>query len=470
MEFPSLQASVGIFLLLTACGNLALGRTVPLAEVVQATVAHYPGIKHAETGVGVFQAREKTTAGYLLPSLNIQNQTDAGTVNAGYGGYFPLGLVPSVTGGNTKTANTDLTTGNLSIAYLQWEFFDFGYKHSLKAAAAAGTSVARAQLEAETYNAVQNSVLTYFDWMAAEKIAGIRSEDVERLTSVLVSVRSLVMNGLRPGVDTSVAAALLSEAEISKFRSEADVRICVAKLMEYTGLRLDGEEPDTLLHFDGNPNFDRGESADSVPTAHPLLQVFNASAAASRQEYRTKLLKTLPKFCLNGAYWYRFSGLSASGFPANADAGSLSLSMPYQSFDYMVGISATFDLFDIRHYRDLRTESEKVADERRAEIAEEENALNSLLHQVDAQKDAARKIAMELPIDLGAAQLAYSRQQALYAAGLGTLTDVKEAEANLLQAQTQAAANTADLLKLGYVHAALTGYGDVYLQRLNPKK
>ena len=460
---------MGIFLLVLP--GVACAKTVTLGEVVQSTLDHYPVIRHSEAGLSVFQAREHTTAGYLLPSLTVQNQTDAGTVNAGYGGYFPLGVVPSITGGNTKSANSDLNTGNLSIAYLQWEFFDFGYKQSIKAAAAAGTSLARAQLEAEKYNAVQNAALTYFDWMAAVKISTILSDDVARLASVLVSVRSLVLNGLRPGVDTSEAAALLSEAKISKIRSEADVRICEAKLTEFTGLPLQGELPDTmLLYSEGNPNIDGKEPIDSVQFGHPLLQVFNASVEASKQTYRARLLKTLPKLGLSGAYWYRFSGLSASGFPANVDAGGLSLSMPYGSFNYMVGISATFDLFDIRHHRDLITESEKVADEQRAAIAGEVNTMNSLLHQVDARRDAAQKIALELPVGLLAARQAYGRQQALYKAGLGTLTDVREAEANLLRAETQAAANKADLLKLGYVHAALIGNGDAFLQRLNPKK
>ena len=76
------------------------GQSVNLYELVGFADKNYPLLQQRQAEIAYSQLHEHTVRSAALPTVAVQEQPDYGTVNSVAGAYFPLGLVPSLSGGN----------------------------------------------------------------------------------------------------------------------------------------------------------------------------------------------------------------------------------------------------------------------------------------------------------------------------------------------------------------------------------
>ena len=128
--------STGITLLYICIGWKTHAQVLSLKEAVTLALHNYPSIKAREAQVRSGMATVIETKDRRLPALNLFEQVDAGTSNNLGAAYFSGGIVPSVSGVSARPENMGtVSTGNIGVAYLQWQASNFGgYKAGVREA------------------------------------------------------------------------------------------------------------------------------------------------------------------------------------------------------------------------------------------------------------------------------------------------------------------------------------------------
>lgn len=434
----------------------AQSHTLNLSDAVQRSLDNYPLIKQRQNEVAAGNAHIRSVNGNRLPSLLVQEQLDMGTANALEGAYFPLGIVPSVSG-TAGATHYSPNTGNLDIAKLQWDFFNFGYYNAQYQEATAQLAVSKANLENEKYTLINGIVALYLDWGKKYRLLQIEQDNVQRAKVMLVSIRAVVLNGLKPGVDSTIAQAGYADARISYLQAQDGFNYDKIALQSYIGLS-DDIIPDTSFVI--ADLISPSDLTDTVYAAHPALMVYEQQYELQQAGSKVIGKKYLPKVGLQAAVWSRNSGISTKGvYP-----GSIADGMPYSSNNYLAGLTLSYNLFDLKHRHDQLAENKMYIAASLQALQTQKVNLDKMMLQVNSSYRTTIEKLKETPVQTNAARQAFQQQMALYKAGLNTLTEVTNAQYVLRQAEVNQINTSYDLLRLQYMHAALQGQAGIFLQ------
>ena len=237
-------------------------------------------------------------------------------------------------------------------------------------------------------------------------------------------------------------------------------------LGEYSGVKInENAVPDTNINLSGIlQHLFVLAHTDSINIAHPLLNVLEKQYELQIAENISASKKYLPHIGLNATYWLRSSGISPTGTFSDNIGINPGLAMPYSRYNYLVGLSATYNIFDLKHRHDIVAENKYKADAKQYAIKASASYLNSLLEQTNSALGITSNKLIEIPIQQASAQQAYEQQIALYKSGLNTLIDVTNAQFALLQAETNFVITQTELLQLLYMRASLNGASDLFLK------
>jgi outer membrane protein TolC len=454
---PHLRLAVALLLSITPFTGSA--QTLNLYDAVNKTVANYPLLQQRQAEVAAGRAHVTTVNGNRLPSLTLQDQLLAGTDNPVQGSYFSMGMVPS-TPGNYNTVNNNPYEGNLAISYLKWEFYTFGYYNAQQKEAKAQVGLSEANLNSDKYQITENIVSLYLDWLKKYRLLQIQNNNVQRAQVILTAIRATVISGLKPGVDSSTASAAYADARISYLQALDNYNYDRIAIGTYTGINSTNLVPDTFIIDPALQNPEEVKLADSVTSGHPLLDVYQKQYEQQLASNKTISRQYLPRFGLSGATWVRSSDIS----PTEVYPTSLSGSMPYSRYNYLFGLTLTYDLFNLKHRHDAAAENKLKADATLNAMQTQQLSLNTMLQQANSTYASTLEKLKEIPVQLNSAQQAYGQQLALYRAGLNTLIDLTNAQYVLLQAETSYVNMQDELLQLLYIRAGLGGQLDTFLQ------
>ena len=87
----------------------------------------------------------------------------------------------------------------------------------------------------------------YFQLLTDYTVVQIQNSNLTRVTSIKKAITSFVRNGMRAGVDTSVANAELSEARLNLMDAQEKYELSQLNLKYLTGLDTSLIFPDTSL-------------------------------------------------------------------------------------------------------------------------------------------------------------------------------------------------------------------------------
>lgn len=421
------------FLFVLFLHDVVQGQTLPLNKAISLTLANYPSIRAREAQVRSGMASVVETKDRRLPSLNLFEQVDAGTSNNLGAAYFSGGIVPSVSGVSARPENIGtVSTGNIGVAYMQWQATNFGgYKAGIREAYSR-LRIDSMDLQRERFYLSGIVLQSYLDLVRNYELSLIQLENLRRADTIRLAIRNYVVSGMRPGVDSSLAEAEYSKAQLNFLDIYNAYKQSKVQLSLLTGLDTAGIGPelnnDSLLLGALNSR----SYQDSARSRHPFLDYFHSIYENSQAREQLIRKSYMPKLYVLAAGWMKGSSINTDG-TLNKDLGT---GLGYSRYNYLFGLGITYDIFDIRRQKDRLNVQKYQTEVALHNYEEQEQSLKNADLQASVNLQTAVEKFGEIPIQLSAASDAYRQRLTQYNAGLSNIIDLTNALYVLNRAQT----------------------------------
>lgn len=423
-----LKSLVAIFFFIS-CTNLVFAQvtkrrnTFTLHDAIQAAVQNYPSLAVDVSRIKSAQYQLAVVRDNRLPNLVLLDQATYGTNNIVSGDYFTMGVIPSLTQGKDNPGNNTLVSGNIGMAYGNWQVYDFGANRALANATKSDINALKSALSLDQQDLELQVIKYYFQLLTDYNVVAIQNSNLQRVTSIKNSIAALVNSGIRPGVDTSVANAELSKARLNLLDAKELYKLSQINLKYLTGIDTSLIIPDTMLV----QKIDNGIQAIGIDNdttvknkGHPLIEYYtniynlnsNLNVSYRRQFY--------PQLSFTAAAWTRGSSITQDGvYQSEFTTGFYPV---YNN--YLFGLTLSYNLFNIKRSRDQLKRQEMLTNASYQELQLQNTILNNLISSSDVEVRTALDKLNEIPIQLDAANRAYLQQVALYQSGLSNVIDV----------------------------------------------
>jgi len=417
---------------------------IDLKQAIDSAIKNYPELNAKQFETESANAAVRDAKNQSLPSLKLGDEVDLGTANGLGGSYFSMGIIPSTSGGITAENNSSTFLGNIGVAYMEDELYNFGLNRARIASTKYFANISKADYGATSYSVQFQIAQLFFDMLKYRLLTNIQQKNIERYNVLCNYIKAYTGSGIKAGVDSSVANAEVSKAKIQYIQTLEIYNKLKAEFIYYTGIKNNNFEIDTGAYHLPDVLMNQLQltvSADSVSSSNPILVYYN-----SQWEYamsQEKLIKKsyLPKLYLVGSFWMRGSSISPiDGYE------DLSTGLNYSRYNYMGGLALTYNIFDMVHRRDKVATQYFHAEAIHEEVNQQKLLLNNQLQQADIAIQAVLDREREIPIQLRAAQNAFSQKSAQYNAGIANIAELTDASYLLYRAETDAVEIQSDLL------------------------
>ncbi len=325
-----------------------------------------------------------------------------------------------------------VSSGNIGVAYLQWQVTNFGGYRAQVKEAYSRLMVDSTSLQKEQFYISSIVLQSYLDLIKNYELSQVQRENLERADTIRMAIRNYVISGLRPGVDSSLAAAEYSKArldylDILNQLSRSKLQLALLTALDTTAIRPEISDDSLLFRAAGEEVM-----SDSSLTTHPFLNYFRSIYANGRAQEELIRKSYLPKVYVLGAGWVKGSSIGPDGTFKDLASG-----LGYTRSNYLAGVGITYDLFNLRREKDrlnvqrFRTESELH------DYEQQQQSLQNANLQASVNLSTAIARFNEIPVQLGAATDAYRQVLTQYNAGLANIIDLTNAFNLLYRAQTE---------------------------------
>jgi len=421
------------FLFVLVLHGVVQGQRLPLNKAISLTLANYPSIRAREAQVRSGTASVVETRDRRLPSLNLFEQVDAGTSNNLGAAYFSGGIVPSVSGVSARPESIGtVSTGNIGVAYLQWQATNFGgYKAGIREAYSR-LKVDSMDLGRERFYLSGIVLQSYLDLIRNYELSLIQLENLRRADTIRLAIRNYVVSGMRPGVDSSLAEAEYSKAQLTYLDiynsyKQSKVQLSLLTSLDTTAIGPELSNDSLLLGALSSRSYQ-----DSVRSHHPFLDYFHSIYENSQAREQLIRKSYMPKLYVLAAGWVKGSSINPNG-TLDKDLGT---GLGYSRSNYLFGLGITYDLFDLRREKDRLNVQQYQTEAALHNYEEQEQSLKNADLQAAVNLRTAVDKFNEIPIQLSAASDAYRQRLTQYNAGLSNIIDLTNALYVLNRAQT----------------------------------
>jgi outer membrane protein TolC len=391
-----------------------------LSELIDSADHYWPRLMEKKAQLNSASVAVTETRHQFLPAFRFNDQVNLGSDNSIAGSYFPYGIVPSTSSGVRAENDYQAASGNIAILYGQYDLVDFGYKNARIDYAKSEQSLSQSDLQRELYLLHGRICRAYFNLMIGETRMAVESETVKRYDTIFTIINALVKSGIKPGADSSLAKAELSKSRITYNQLKEKAENYREEIAFMTGISPDHIFPDSVLMFTGKRKNILGAPVDTG--ANPLLDYYANLSRIYVSNERLIAKSYLPKIMLTAASWAR-----GSSIVYDDQYKGISEGFGYQRFNYLVGLTFQYDLFNGLHKKDrLKTfgfEREAVE----LEFKQQQLNLDYTTRQAQNSIDITEKNLLELPVQYQSAVDTYNQKIAQYKAGINSLIDLTNA-------------------------------------------
>ena len=394
---------------------------------VDLSTRNFPAIQESLAVVAAAESGISLAKTAYLPSAAMRLGVNFATRNNVFGLTFPNGVLPGISGPVQEESTITSVFGSSAGVLLSYEPFDLGLRRASVREAEAVKARAQAGRELTVFEVSLATAETYLLAVANQRAVLAAKASVERMQLFHESVLALVASELRPGADGSRSKAELARSQSDLVRAEREEQTALASLAEWLGLAGSAVEINPASLLSGPPP---GESPNRPLDRHPLATVQQAEISVGQARLEVLEKEWRPRFEAQSAVYGRGTGARIDGTFHGRGYG-----LAPRVGNWAVGFNINFDLLDYKRNRASRQIEAHRIDQQRAR---EETVTQELRAQVARARiaiEAARKIAMNTPIELEAAKELAAQSQARYQAGLGTVVEVADAQRLLRQAE-----------------------------------
>lgn len=411
-----------------ALAQEASPQPIKIDQAVEQALSNYPAIRAAQAQKSAADAGIDLAHTAYLPRVDLLWQENRASRNNVFGLLLPQSTIPAISGPVLGTAGFDSAWGSAGGLLVSWEPFDFGLRKSNLEAARAVSKQAQAGVEVTRLDVGIAAADAFLTLLANEQTVRAAQANVERFDVFAKTVRTLVDNQLRPGVDASRAEAELVGAKNQLIQAQQNAELARANLAEAVG------QAGTVVIPDAGPLLELPPPAPPPApdfAMHPLALAQTAAldVVSARQHVLDR--SYFPRFNFQTSLYGRGTGALLNGQIDNAKG------FYPDTANWATGLTITFsisDIFGIRARRKIE------AGNAVAEQARYDQVINTLKAQ-DARArtliESARRIADNTPVQVKAAQETLQRSKVRYEYGLTNITEVAEAQRLVAQAEIE---------------------------------
>lgn len=440
------------FLFLIANSPAALAQS-PLQNLLNLAEKNYPALQAKTFQTQAAKAGIDLQRNTRLPSVDLGYQLNFATYNNITGMSAPLGWVP-ISGPPSSGNNFSGVFGSSIGALANWQPITFGQREADVEHARKSYEVALADKENDLYLHKAKVINAYLDYMASLALVEVQDENLRRLEEQLHQSRTLVANGLRPGVDTALVKSEVSKTKIERLNVLKTVQLRLIQLNELLAEKNIAIAYDSTM-FSRLPDI----AIKTASLNHPAVNLANTTLDALEAQKSSLQKSWYPKLNFWGTLYGRGSGVDYTGDVRAADGFGLS------RLNYGVGAQLSMPLMKFSELNiQLRQQNARI-NAAKAEIAQTELQLSKEQETSDVLFHNALAIEHEMPEQLETADFAYKAMNSRYSAGLVTYNDLLQTQYNLEKAQTDAKIARYSVWKALLYQAAAAGDLNIFLSR-----
>lgn len=447
---------------------IAAGTTQPLFaqklklhEVLEQGKGNFPFLRAKKAEIRSAEQRVKSVKTDYLPAFIVQDQYTYGTSNSVAGAFLPNeGSALSPSGGIRPENYYTATFGSFTTAMVDWKVFNFGKIKANVNAARADLTRTQADFDNELFQHQVKVIDAYLVLLINQKLVDAQRQNLERAAVFKSVTDAAVSSGMRPGVDSSLAAAEYAKAQLLLLESRRSEKTQRLRLSELTGELRDSIEVDTMGFYSQLPQVP-GEPQSFLK--NPALRFSQAQIDASLARSMAVKRMYLPSISVVGAGWARGSGVSNKDDSFRTDFGS---GVKYQVYNYLFGVSARWNLTSIFKVRnDYRAEQFQV--ERFKSLYQTQQLqLDRQARESEIQFQLSLAQARLTPVQLAAAQRAFNQAEARYQSGLTDLFTLAQSVNALNRAEVDKFVTNGNAWRSLLLKAAAAGDLDVFLSQI----
>jgi outer membrane protein TolC len=455
-----------IFFALQADAQTTQRTSYALPALIDSAQRHLPILRQKKALVDAAKAGIRDARDTYLPISYLGDELLVSSDNSLPGSYYSFGLIPSVSSGINPANNSQAAGGNMAFLFNEYDLVTFGLRRATVRRAEAGEHVSQADLEREIYMMKWQIARLYLNIRKSELQLGIDSENVNRYAELYRVIQAVTRSGIKPGADSALAMAELSGARTAYNNTYGQDRQLYEELSYFTGLPSGGIIVDTARIRDnlgakqiGGSGLDLGP--DNARALNPLVDYFVREEELYRETENLVKKSYLPRIMLTGVTWARGSSIGYQG-----KYGAVTDGWGYQRYNYLAGLTVTYNLFDMVHRRDKEAIARNETAASEYGIQQEQLELQDVGNKAEQGIQTAAKNLAELPIQIAAAQDAFNQKTAQYKAGIINLVDLAEASFVLYRAQSEYVSAISDWLSYNLDRAAANGNLDLFIQTI----
>jgi outer membrane protein TolC len=393
-----------------------------------------------------------------IPFLRANAQVAMGTDNSLPGSYFPLGIIPSTSGGINPESTNQSALGSVAVIYGQYTLTDFGYKKASIQSAISNVDLQSADYERTRYQVKAEITRLYLTYLKNQMQLEIEGQNRERYGKIFSVIQALTRSGIKPGADSSLAKAELSKSVTSYNQALGAVNNIREKLSYYTGIPVNRLLVDTIpVRLQDSLRFVFTDT--TLKESNPLIDYYTYVNKVYASDEKRISKSFQPSVSLVASGWTR-----ASSITPEDEYKPLATGLGVQRYNYLAGITFQYDLFNGIHKKDqLKTiHFQQQAGE--YELQQQELALQSAANQADLAIQTAESNLTELPIQINAAKDTYNQKVAQYKAGIISLIDLTNAAFVLYRSMNDYTETITDWYLAYLDKATATGGLDQFIQ------
>jgi outer membrane protein TolC len=275
--------------------NISLYKVVVVILIVNKTYAQTPidtlielksTVQMAEQRYPLLKARNyeaQAAAKYIdvvkysrLPIIDASYQAGFATANNLTGMFYPNGILP-ITGPPSASNNFSPTTNSAASVFLNWQAVTFRQRDALINVAIAEAESKRLEWKQEQFRHTINVISAYLDLLLSYDVVNILQQNILRVQTNLKQSRTLVITGIKPGVDTALFLSELSNAKIDWLNAKRQLQtqqLVLAQLIVTDALPVPSDT--TFLKMLPQLNI-----SDTGFANHPIIQYAQSQPTTS---------------------------------------------------------------------------------------------------------------------------------------------------------------------------------------------
>ncbi len=407
------------FSVMLVCRSGVFSQVLTMERAIEATLSQYPTLAAQRSALEAIRANARVVHDNRLPNVRLHDQIDVGTANGHSGSYFSLGLIVPTSGGRRAENRMDLASGNIALASMDWEVYNFGRFKAEDQLARTDIVVGESALEREQFGLRQFVITTYLDLLQLNQQLKIEQRNLARVDTVRRIITNLVRNGIKPGLDSSLVTVQFSKAKMAYWQVLENYQQALVQLATLTGRPAQTIQIDTTFQIERNP----ASFYSSTPNAlHPLLKYRENLIMRQSAEMDVIQKSALPRVSLLTAAWARGSSIDVEN-----NYGSLGKGVLYTRANVLAGIAITVNLTDFRRSSNRLQLQQFRVKEANSQLAAEQLQLRNVMTASDSMMAVLQLELKEMPVALRSATAAYNQRLSRYNNGLENILGLTDA-------------------------------------------